>query len=53
MMRVRDLPTAEVLDDSEEFADRYISLIQQLIELEASVNSYYRPLFTEILDEEL
>ena len=54
-MKVRDIPTAEVLDDSEEFIDRYVLLVQQLIELERHQkgmgrNSY---LLTMLLDEEL
>ena len=52
-MRLRDLPTAEVIDDSEELSDRIITLVASLLELEKepALAKTWDDL-TEILDED-
>jgi len=51
-MRVRDIPTAEILDDSEEFVMAYVLLIEALIDLEQSMPSFYAEPLTDLLNAE-
>ena len=50
-MTRREILTAETIDDAEELINDYMYLLEQLLRREASANSYYRPVFTDLLDE--